>query len=99
MKYLLSGLMLLSLCACQQPTPAQITNIANDGKLAIQLSDAVLNDVNAVVQVAAPGSTTAHTLGNVVVTANKVDNIVQSLTIPVIPIPVVAAPAAATTGQ
>ena len=95
--YLLLVGFCLVLVGCQQPTPAQITSIANDGKLAIQLSDAVLNDVNAIVTVAAPGSTTAHTLGNVVVTANKVNNVVQSLTIPVTP---VAAPApAATTGQ
>ena len=95
--YLLLVGFCLVLAGCTQPTPAQITSIANDGKLAIQLSDAVLNDVNAIVTVAAPGSTTAHTLGNVVVTANKVNNVVQSLTIPVIP---VAAPApAATTGQ
>ena len=55
------------------------------GQMEELLSDATLNAVNAVVAVAAPGSSTAHTLGNVTVTANKVNSVVQSITIPVIP--------------
>jgi len=104
MKYFLAGLALLALMGCMAEQQATLVSTlekdANTAQEVIQVADSALPVVDALVNAAAPGSKTSQTLNNVTVIANKINGIVQSVTIPVTPIPVVApaaAPAAATT--
>ena len=81
---------------CTSAQAAKLNQIENNVKTGVKIADEALVSVDAIVNVAAPGSTAAKNLNNATVTAQKVNGVVQTVTI-AIPVDPVVAPAPAVT--
>src|SRR5690348_6961580 len=82
---------------CTPAQQAKFAKIEHQVKSGFKIADSSLTAIDAVVNVAAPGSTAAKHLNDATVTAHKVDGTVQAITID-IPVDTVT-PAAAPIGQ
>jgi hypothetical protein len=84
MRFILAGLMVLSLFGCSAAQKATAISVAQDGAIAVQVADDALKAADAIVNAVSPGSQTAQTLNTVLIKANKVDDVVTSITVPVV---------------
>ena len=84
----------LALVGCSDKQSAQFAKIESDVKTGVQVADESLAHFNAVIQVAAPNSQLAKSTAQATVTAQKVNGVVQNVTItvPVVPTATVAVP-------
>jgi hypothetical protein len=88
---------MLSGCTAQQQ--ARAAKIEHNIKTGVKIADEALGAVDAIVNVAAPGSTAAKNLNNATVTAQKVDGVVQSVTIAIPVDPAATTPAPVPNGN
>jgi hypothetical protein len=94
---MLCGMLAGCLSGCTPAQQAKFTKIEHQVKTGFKIADSSLTALDAVVNVAAPGSTTAKHLNDATVTAHKVDGVVQAITID-IPVDAPAAPTSVPNG-
>ena len=93
MRYLLMLFCLVFLFGCTQAQKDKFAKVETEVKNGVKIANEALTQVDAIVKVAAPNSTAAKNLDKATVTAQKVNGVVQNVTITIPVDPVATTPA------